>query len=119
MIFGHLPFETNGNIGIFLPGSQNLEGCSSQVKVSTDASVNFKRNEWDIWSAVNYSNVLLEADSIPSMKECLIYGIFYKELLIWTFVASRPVPKRGPFNNEISTIFLMTLYLKRFIKEQQ
>ena len=42
--FGHLSFETNGNIGIFLPVSQNLEGCSSQVKVSTDASVNFKRN---------------------------------------------------------------------------
>ena len=44
---------------------------------------------------------------------------FIKSYSYETFVASRPVPKRGPFNNEISTIFLMTLYLKRFIKEQQ
>ena len=34
-------------------------------------------------------------------------------------VASRPVLKRDPFSREMSTIFLMTLQLKLFIKEQQ
>ena len=38
---------------------------------------------------------------------------FIKSHSYETFVASRPVPKRGPFNREMS-MFLMTLYIKKF-----
>ena len=34
---------------------------------------------------------------------------FIKSHSYETFVASRPVPKRGPFNREMPTMFLMTL----------